>query len=141
MDARFACIAGHGRPTAVAARREGGQFVYTYRPDGDGTVPLDSAALPGAELYVAPVAHGLLPRDDRVLDAVIELLRNRTTGALRQGRPRAARRNWKVGDRALRATLDGKLDWATLDPARQRAFLENLSEPEPLRPARPARRR
>ena len=140
-DARHACIAGHGFPTAVAARRGGGQFIYTYRHDGDGTVPLDSAALPGVDLYLAPVAHGLLPRDDRVLDAVIDLLRTGSTGALRAGPPRKSTRALQVGDHALRAALDGKLDWGSLDAARQRAFLENLSDPGPLRAATPRRRR
>lgn len=140
-DDRYACIAGHGRPTAVAAHRGSAQFVYTYRPDGDGTVPLDSAALPGVDLYVAPVAHGLLPRDDRVLEAVVDLLQAGATGALRVGRPRAPQRTLRVGDRDLSAALDGKLDWGSLDAARRRAFLESLSEPGALRAARPRRRR
>jgi hypothetical protein len=132
-DARFAVIAGSGAPTVTAARPGRRVFTYTYRRDGDGTVPLDSAMLPGASLYSAPVAHGLLPRDDRVLEAVVDLLRGTHTARLREGRPRAPAFAIEVTDRDLHAALGGKLDWDALTPEARRSFLENLNDPGPLR--------
>lgn len=134
-DARFAVIAGIGSPTVTAARAGRREFTYTYRRDGDGTVPLDSAALPGAALYVTPVAHGLLPRDDLVIEAVVDLLRGPRTARLRQGRPRAPAAALQLRDRDLHAALVGKLDWDALGGEAQRTFLENLNDPGPLRVA------
>ncbi|MCU0759609.1 MAG: hypothetical protein MUF07_10520 [Steroidobacteraceae bacterium] len=138
-DARFAVIAGSGAPTVTAARAGRHEFTYTYRRDGDGTVPLDSAALEGAPLYTAAVAHGLLPRDDLVIEAVVDLLRGTRTRRLREGRPRAPAAAVELGDRDLHAALGGKLDWDALTPEARRHFLENLNDPGPLRQARAIR--
>jgi hypothetical protein len=133
-DARFAAIAGIGAPTVTAARPTRREFTYTYRRDGDGTVPLESAQLPGAALYVAPVAHGLLPRDDRVGAAVIDLLQEGKTSRLSAGRPRAPASALELRDSDLHQALAGKLDWAALTPEARRHFLENLTDPGPLQP-------
>jgi hypothetical protein len=138
-DARFAAIAGIGAVTVTAARPARHGFTYTYRRDGDGTVPLESAQLPGAPLYVAPVAHGLLPRDDRVCTAVLDLLRDGHTLRLSAGRPRAPAAGIELRDSDLHQALDGKLDWAALTPPQRRLFLENLNDPGPLRPRGKAR--
>jgi hypothetical protein len=97
-------------------------------------VPLESAQLPGAALYVAPVAHGLLPRDDLVGAAVIDLLRDGKTSRLSAGRPRAPASALELRDSDLHQALAGKLDWAALTPEQRRRFLENLTDPGPLRP-------
>ncbi len=139
-DARFTAIAGIGAPTATAARRVRHEFAYTYRRDGDGTVPLASARLPGAALYVAPVTHSQLPRDDRVGAAVLDLLRDGRTSHLATATPRLPTAALELRDSDLQQALSGKLDWAALSDAQRRRFLENLSEPGPLRPARTPRK-
>ncbi|MCP5329035.1 MAG: hypothetical protein H7A18_01150 [Sinobacteraceae bacterium] len=131
-DARFVCIAGIGTPTVVGASLRPREFSYRYRRDGDGTVPLDSARLDGTALYVAPITHGLLPRDDRVIDAVIDLLRNGRTDHLQQGRPRARSAGFTLRDRDLYTTLADKLDWSALEPPARLEFIEKLSDPGPL---------
>jgi hypothetical protein len=133
-DARFAAIAGIGAATVTAARPARAEFTYTYRRDGDGTVPLESAQLPGAPLYVTPVAHGLLPRDDRVGSAVLDLLRDGQTSRLTAGRPRAPAAGIELRDSDLHRALAGKLDWPALTDEQRRRFLENLNDPGPLRP-------
>jgi len=138
-DERFASIAGIGAPTVTAARAARREFSYTYRRDGDGTVPLESAQLPGASLYVAPVTHSLLPRDDLVGTAVLDLLRDGHTARLAAGRPRAPAAALELRDSDLHQALTGKLDWPALTGEQRRHFLENLNDPGPLRPA-PSRR-
>ncbi len=132
-DARFAAIAGIGAPTVTAALPDRREFTYTYRRDGDGTVPLASAQLPGASLHVAPVAHGLLPRDALVGEAVLDLLRDGATSRLASLRPRAPAAAVKVTDADLHRALTGKLDWDALSGEQRRNFLENLNDPGPLR--------
>jgi hypothetical protein len=97
-------------------------------------VPLESAQLPGAALYVAPVAHGLLPRDDLVGAAVIDLLREGRTSRLAAGRPRAPAAALQLRDSDLHRALAGKLDWPALSAEQRRRFLENLNDPGPLQP-------
>jgi hypothetical protein len=138
-DERCAAIAGIGAQTVVAARPGRREFTYTYRRDGDGTVPVDSAQLPGAPLYVAPVAHALLPRDDLVGEAVLDLLRDGQTRRLAAGRPRAPAAVLAVRDRDLHLALAGKLDWPALSAEQRRRFLDNLNDAGPLRPALLAR--
>ncbi len=138
-DARFAVIAGVGTPTATGARPVRREFAYTYRRDGDGTVPLASAHLPGASLYVARVAHGLLPRDDLVGAAVLDLLRDGHTSRLIAGRPRVPAATLELRDTDLQRALSGKLDWPALTAEQRRRFLENLSDPGTLRAARARR--
>jgi hypothetical protein len=138
-DPRCLHVVGTRQETVTQAERRGGQFRFRYAHDGDGTVPLESAQLPGAPLYVAPVAHGLLPRDDRVCTAVLDLLRDGHTLRLSAGRPRAPAAGIELRDSDLHQALDGKLDWAALTPPQRRLFLENLNDPGPLRPRGKAR--
>ncbi len=139
-DARFAAIAGIGAPTVTAALPGRREFTYTYRRDGDGTVPLASAQLPGASLHFAPVVHGLLPRDPLVAEAVLDLLREGDTSRLASLRPRAPTAAVNVTDADLHRALAGKLDWDALSGERRRHFLENLNDPGPLRPQQVAAR-
>ncbi len=51
VDERFAGIVGTGQRTVTGIERRGGQFHYEISAAGDGTVPVRSAALPGARNY------------------------------------------------------------------------------------------
>lgn len=88
VDERVRIIASSGRPTPIGARVEGDAIVYAASRAGDGTVPLDSAELSGVPTWFATAAHGSLPGEGAVLDAVIDLLRSGTTRALPRERPR-----------------------------------------------------
>src|SRR6202042_1530023 len=71
-DERFTVVAGTGQETVTAVRRRGDEFVYTLTRHGDGTVPTQSALLPGAHSLYARVAHSELTRDAQVAAAVID---------------------------------------------------------------------
>jgi CHAT domain-containing protein len=80
----FHLVAGvdHETVTGITATAASG-FEYVSSRDGDGTVPLDFARLDpiGGTYYVAE-AHGSLPNNRRVGDAVIELLERGSTELL-----------------------------------------------------------
>lgn len=78
-------IAGCNLSTSVDVLREfdahdRAKFTVVSRdegPDaGDGTVPLWSATLPGAQMYYVQEKHRYLPGNSQVLDAVLALLRD-----------------------------------------------------------------
>jgi CHAT domain-containing protein/O-acetyl-ADP-ribose deacetylase (regulator of RNase III) len=66
--------------TETAGKRE---FVYEYSMEGDGTVPLNLAQLPGVKsTYYVIESHGSLPNNKVVSDAVIDLLESGETALL-----------------------------------------------------------
>jgi pimeloyl-ACP methyl ester carboxylesterase len=81
-DERYRLIAGINQDTTTDLRREGGQFVYTQSREGDGTVPLAFAQLPGVKTWFVDEAHGSLPNHRQVAAAVIDLLATGQTAAL-----------------------------------------------------------
>jgi len=81
-DERFFLIAGVNQETATSLRREGDEFVYDLSLDGDGTVPLDFAELPGAKTYYVEESHGSLPNNGTVERAVMDLLETGSTTVL-----------------------------------------------------------
>lgn len=132
-DSRVATIVGVGQETVTAVSRRGQEFVYTITRQGDGTVPVSSAALPGARNHYVPVAHSELTRDASVAAAVIDLLRTGGTARLPTTWRSRSRAQARISDRELRRLHARKIDWAALEPAARRHFLENLNEPPHLR--------
>jgi len=133
-DARFACIAGIGERTVTHARCSGDGFAWRYGLDGDGTVALRSAVLPGAPTWIARCGHSPLTRDPDVARAVIDLVGGSDPGGLRPlvdpaGADLPDPEPLEFSDEELRATLTGKLDWAALEADERRRFLEALNEP------------
>jgi Lecithin:cholesterol acyltransferase len=140
-DSRFVCIAGIGQETVTGVRRRGDDFVYTITRHGDGTVPVISAALPGAPTYYVPVAHSDLTRDPDVAAAVVDLLGNGSTRKLPTKWTTSSLAEARITDRELRRTDARKVDWAALEPEERRMFLQNLNEPPKLKLRVPAKAR
>ena len=133
-DPRFVVIAGYGERTVTAVERQGADFLYRYDHDGDGTVPLTSAALPGAPCYFVASGHSDLARDATVANAVAELLGTGQTDLLSTTLPsqRGGAAPLLISDTELRQTLLGKVDWAELTMDERRRFLETLNDSGPL---------
>jgi hypothetical protein len=123
---------GIGEETVTSVRRRNDDFVYTITRHGDGTVPAISAALPGAPVHYAPVAHSDLTRDPVVAAAVVDLLSKGTTRRLPAKWTRASRAQAQITDKQLRRTHTQKVDWAGLEPEERRLFLQELNEPPEL---------
>jgi len=132
-DERFAVVAGVGAATVTAVRRRGEEFLYTLTRGGDGTVPLESALLPGVRSAFVRAAHSDLTRNAVVAGAVIDLLRAGSTRRLPSRWAGAARAAAQVSDAELRRSHAEKVEWAALTPKERRLFLENLNEPPQLR--------
>ncbi|CAN5629589.1 hypothetical protein BH23GEM10_BH23GEM10_00010 [soil metagenome] len=92
---RMFMIAGVDQETVVGIRlpETGKEFHYEISRDGDGTVPLQLALLPGvkATYYVAET-HGSLPNNGAVGTAVLDLLEKDSTQALPTGHERTTER-------------------------------------------------
>ena len=132
-DSRFACIVGIGQETVTSVRRRNDDFVYTITRHGDGTVPAISAALPGAPVHYAPVAHSDLTRDPVVAAAVADLLSAASTRQLPTQWTSTSRAQAQITDKQLRRTHTQKVDWAALEPEQRRLFLQDLNEPPELK--------
>jgi hypothetical protein len=139
-DSRFACIVGIGQETVTGIERRGDDFVYTITRHGDGTVPVSSAALPGAPTHYAPVAHSDLTRDRVIAAAVVDLLRKGSTRKLPRTWKTTSVAEARIADRQLLREDGGKVDWAALEPEERRDFLQNLNEPPKLTLRVPARK-
>jgi hypothetical protein len=118
--------------TAVHRKRDGFEFVVT--PDGDGTVPLSMAVLPGSQAWTVAEKHGGLPNNGRVISAVVDLLRTGSTQRL-QTATRAQRRGRRVvartlSEAALRRVAPQKVRWQDLSPDARRRLLEPVVSPE-----------
>ncbi|MEZ5457996.1 MAG: hypothetical protein R3E65_01305 [Steroidobacteraceae bacterium] len=127
-----AAIVGVGTPTVVRATlgADRSEFAYEFSPQGDGTVPLDSARAAGGEAYFTTVGHSDLPRDPQVAAAVAEWLAQGTTTLL----PRTVVQSTtpSSGDALRDADLiddaDPKVDWHAMSGDARRGFLERLNE-------------
>jgi len=141
-DPRMTLIAGHARPTVTGVRRAGRDFEYVVTRDGDGTVPLALAELPGVRTWYVREGHSELTGNATVAAAVIDILRSGNTRRLPSRRPAPTRAAARVSDSALRRTHRHKVDWHALTPDERRRFLATLNDPPslPLR-AVPTQRR
>jgi hypothetical protein len=138
-DERFVNIVGAGQETVTRATRRNGEFVYTITRQGDGTVPVSCAALPGARNYYTTVAHSDLARDAAVAHAVADVLRTGKTRRLQVKWATRGRAQARISDSQLRRTHTEKVDFAQMEPQDRQAFLRNLNEPPHLKLTVPAK--
>jgi len=125
-EPRMTQILGVNRLTVVGLRRKGDGFEYRLGLEGDGSVPLKLARLPGLSTYYVDEAHARLPGNGAVIRAVLDIVR--------RGRTQALPRRWKakrvpdmhVDDEQLCAGDDRKIDWRRLNPAQRAALLAEL---------------
>jgi pimeloyl-ACP methyl ester carboxylesterase len=133
-DARMAHIVGVNRETVVAVRRTSAGFEYASDLNGDGTVPVSMATLPGLESYFADEAHGELGNNSRIIDAIVSLLEGeRRCGLARRFAARKEPRA-RFDDEQLRAADISKIDWRRLDSAQREAVLADLDGCRALAP-------
>lgn len=135
-DERFLLIVGNGTETVVDARldAEKDELVYDLSPDGDGTVPLDLALVPGRKAWVTTAGHGGMPNSASVARAVDTLLATGTTTELPAfDAARGVRRAVpvrSVSDGALTARLPPSGQRGRALAAReQRSLLEEFAAP------------
>lgn len=130
-DERCALIAGVDQETVTGVVRRGREFIYQLTRNGDGTVPLERAALPGARTYYVREGHSELPTNNQVIAAVIDLITRANTDRLprrwRQSRSRAG----IIHERHLRSAALLRRDWHHLSTAEQRDLLEGIVFPGP----------
>ncbi len=126
-DARMVQILGVDRSTIIATRCKPAGFEYEMSLAGDGTVPVELAALPGIPSYFVAEWHADLANHPSVIAAILDLIR--------RGRTQALRKDWRpprtsptrTDDAALAAGDGPKIDWRHLDPAGRAAVLAALS--------------
>jgi pimeloyl-ACP methyl ester carboxylesterase len=125
-DSRVLQIIGVNQETIVGVRRTAGGFEYAMNLNGDGTVAVASALLPGATAYFVDELHGNLANNPAVIRAVIELVR--------RGHSRELSRHWKgpraavrrIDDAGLRNGRLPKIAWRRLDSDQREAVLKEL---------------
>ncbi len=81
-DDRFVLIAGVNQETITGLKQGNSDFKYEMTPNGDGTVPLAFAQLPGAKTYYIEESHGNLPNNALVAQAVKDILSTGSTAML-----------------------------------------------------------
>lgn len=130
-DPRCLHVVGVRQETVTGAQLRGREFHYTLEHDGDGTVPLELAMLPGAAHWFVAEKHGGLPNNGKVIAAVVDLLRSGTTDRLptvaRRARVKGARR---VTESTLRRVAPRKVRWQDLSADARRRLLEPVVSPE-----------
>jgi len=130
-DRRCVHIAGVRQETVTAIARNGTDFDYVYASEGDGTVPLSLAVLPGQRAWFVAEKHGGLPNNGRVISAVLDLLRTGTTERLPSSVRRArAAPSRTVSEGALRRVAPHKVRWQALSADALRRLLEPVVSPE-----------
>jgi pimeloyl-ACP methyl ester carboxylesterase len=140
-DERFINVIGVGQETVTRVSRRKDGFVYTITRNGDGTVPLACAELPGARTYYTKVAHSDLARDAAVAQAITDILRTGETARLEEEWSRVGNAEARISDRELRRTHTGKVDWVHMEPEARQAFLRNLNDPPHLKLRVPTKRK
>ncbi len=133
-DARMLQVVGVDRQTVVSVRRKGAGFEYGSNLNGDGTVPLALAELPGLETFYAEESHGNLASNSNIIDAIIDLIRSGTTRRLATRYDLKPSREKRIDDAQLRSADVGKIDWRRLDSAQREAVLADLDGVEAAAP-------
>jgi hypothetical protein len=133
-DERFFLIAGVNQTTVtdLALRPGAAEFTYTSTQDGDGTVPLAFAELPGARTFYVEESHGSLPNHGAVGRAVCDLLDGGATDALPTRRPDPRRRAAPLRrtDAELAVPPFGGRGRDQLQHRELRLLLEEVASPE-----------
>jgi pimeloyl-ACP methyl ester carboxylesterase len=125
-DSRMIQIIGTNQETIVGVRSTAGGFEYAMNLNGDGTVPLASARLPGTKAYFVDELHGNLANNAAVIQAVIDLVRHGHTRKLPSHcTPRRAAPRW-IDDARLRMGRWPKIEWRRLDLEQREAVLKEL---------------
>ena len=139
-DKRFFLIAGVNQETTTGLRLENGKFQYELSREGDGTVPLDLAELPGATTYYVEESHGSLPNNRAVGSAVIDLLRSGETKPLDRSWVRQRGRQVKIKSESdLRIVGTKKRNANSLTARERRELLSELVSPVRMKPSRRCR--
>lgn len=90
-DVPWYLIAGVSQATKVEARVERQRFLYKVTDEGDGTVPLVSALLPGVkQTWFAAAGHGFFANDGKVRAATVDILFHGDTTAVNVERPKSS---------------------------------------------------
>jgi hypothetical protein len=139
-DGRFRLIAGVGRETITGLRLHGGRLELKRGPEGDGTVPLALARMPGLPTWYSGAEHGRLPGDEQATRAVLELLgRDGTTELPSEWSAPRRRPQWEPD--VAPAAAEPKIFWDDLSFDERREFLHEFDaadEPPALISAGPA---
>ncbi len=130
-DERFVLIAGVNQETVTGMTHSDGTFTYSAGREGDGTVPLDFALLPGCKTYYVEEGHGSLANNNTVASAVIDLLRSDTTSRLPDQWQRSRAGTRAVTEEELRSQFQTKRDWSKIEMAERRELLEGIVLPQP----------
>jgi hypothetical protein len=125
-DSRVIQIIGVNQETIVGVRRTAGGFEYAMNLNGDGTVPVASALLPGTKTYFVDELHGNLANSPAVIQAVIDVLRHGYTRRLSRQWIRRRSRARSIDDARLRLGRLRKIDWRRLDLQQREAVLKEL---------------
>ncbi|MGC3981315.1 MAG: alpha/beta fold hydrolase [Steroidobacteraceae bacterium] len=128
-DRRCHVIAGVDQATVCGLHRQHNEFIFEYRQAGDGTVPLALAQWDGAQHWYVAEAHGLLPRNTQVCQAVIDLLQTETTQLLTNQYQPTDPSSFTRSESELRALLNGKVRWDQLPMNERRDLLEPVISP------------
>ena len=131
----FYLIAGVDKETVTGLTRGEAEFVYEHSREGDGTVPIAFAELPGAKTYYIQESHGSLPNNRTVAQAVSDILDTGRTTVLSESwvPSRVAPRT--VTENLLRMTpvYEGKRG-RRLSQGEMRHVLDEFLSPEALEP-------
>lgn len=128
-DRRCHVIAGIDQPTVCSLRREQDEFIFQYRTEGDGTVPVALAQWQGARHWYVSESHGQLPRSSEVCKATIDILNNETTQRLTSHYQPREHAVIEKREAELRAVLNGKVRWDQLPMNERRDLLEPVVSP------------
>jgi len=127
----FFMIAGVRQETLVGVRANHDEFQYEFSKDGDGTVPLSLAELPGATTFYVEESHGSLPNNGPVAAAVAEILNTGKTSVLTAQRPAPSRDGRRVvTERELRALEAEAPRPRILSQREKRRLLEEVASPD-----------
>jgi hypothetical protein len=127
-DERFHVIVGCNQTTATGVERRDGEFEYEYSLQGDGTVPIALARLPGARHSFVDCGHSDLPLSESVIAGTVDLLRSGATQRFTAAPPLKSGVLTRLRDTELRQQYLGKVDWAHMSAEERRLFLDTLNE-------------
>ena len=98
-------IAGVNQETTVGLSFKDNKVVYEKSREGDGTVPLRLALLPGAKTYYIEESHGSLPNNITVEKAVVDILKTGGTKRLSTKPPESSRAVRHLSETDLRLSV------------------------------------
>ncbi len=124
-DERFVLVAGVGRETITGLRLHEGRLELRRGPEGDGTVPLALARVPGLPTWYSGAEHGRLPGDAQATRAVLELLARGSTTEL-PAEWAAPRRRVRWEPDLAPAVAEPKIFWDDLSFDERREFLHEF---------------